>query len=69
MKEIKKLRLRKDIIIPAGTVLECIDGCTRRYVSGNYETLVALGPDMTASVVVGDDALARLREEYLEMYQ
>ena len=43
----KKIISKKDIIIPKGTVFECIDGMTTHYASGNYETLIEVTKDNT----------------------
>lgn len=53
----KKLRLLKDIVIPAGTVFDCCDGNTRRFVSGNYETTIGLSKDSSGSVTYGFEPL------------
>jgi len=51
------MKLGHDLIIPAGTEFECIDGTKREYVEGNYEALIAAGPDHTISVVMEPEAL------------
>jgi len=50
-----KLKLKKDIIIPKGTIFSNIDGLKRDYVSGNYETLIDLSKDNYGSFVIGDE--------------
>jgi len=50
-----KLKLKKDIIIPKGTVFKCIDGLKRDYVNGNYEALIDLSRDNYGSFVIGDE--------------
>jgi len=40
-----KIRTKSDIVIPAGTEFECIDGTKREYLQGNYETVIALDED------------------------
>jgi len=50
-----KIKLKKDIIIPKGTVFENIDGLKRDYVSGNYEALIDLSRDNCGSFVIGDE--------------
>jgi hypothetical protein len=47
--------LQKDIVIPAGTVFECCDGMTRRFVSDNYEAIVGLSKDSSGSLVYSID--------------
>jgi len=51
------MKLGHDLIIPAGTEFECIDGTKREYVEGNYEALIAAGPDHTISVVMEPEVL------------
>ena len=46
-KKIKEIVSKKDIVIPKGTVFECIDGRITRYVNGNYETLLEITKDNT----------------------
>jgi len=59
--------LKKDIIIPAGTKFECVDGMTSQFVEGNYEFDVALGNDMTGRFIVGvEDSDEDWFEEKLE---
>ena len=50
-----KLKLKKDIVIPKGTIFECIDGLEREYCHGNYEALIDLSRDNYGSFVVGDE--------------
>lgn len=52
-----KIRLKKDFIIPKGTVFECIDGNKTEWIEGNYEANIALNNDNTMRIVVNDDAL------------
>jgi hypothetical protein len=51
--------LCEDLVIPAGTEFVCIDGVKRTYCEGNYEALISLSPDLTASLVVPREALVR----------
>ena len=37
--------LLKDVIIPAGTIFECIDGRISTYSNGNYEATLSTGND------------------------
>ena len=53
--------LAHDLVIPAGTEFECIDGWKREYVNDNYETSIAAGPDHTVSIVMQSASL----EEWL----
>ncbi|MCK4329288.1 hypothetical protein KAX02_05545 [candidate division WOR-3 bacterium] len=54
-KKTKKIILKKDIVIPKGTVFECIDGLKREYCNGNYEILINLSRDNYGSFVIGSD--------------
>jgi len=51
-----------DLIIPAGTPFECVDGVKRVFVRGNYEALIAMGPDYTVSVVMDEELLEEEEE-------
>lgn len=48
----KKMVLKKDIIIKAGTVFTKAPSMTKRYGEGHIEGLVAMGEDNTISVDV-----------------
>jgi len=50
-----KIKLKKDIIIPKGTVFKCIDGLEREYCNGCYEALIDLSRDNCGSFVIGDE--------------
>ncbi len=49
----KRVVLKKDIVIPAGTVFECIDGRKSEYVSGNYEASIGLSKDTSGGLIYG----------------
>ena len=49
----KKLFLKKDIIIKAGTIFECVDNSKREYVEGNYSSLVGLTKNTSGEFVYG----------------
>lgn len=53
MSDPKRVVLKKDIVIPSGTVFECIDGRTSKFVSGNYEATVGLSKDTSGGLVYG----------------
>lgn len=53
MKKRARYVLKKDLIIPAGTVFECVDGTTRRFASGNFEAVIGLSRDSSGSLVYG----------------
>jgi len=50
-----KIKLKKDIVIPKGTIFKCIDGLEREYCNGNYEALIDLSRDNYGSFVIGDE--------------
>ena len=53
-----KLILKKDFIIPAGTIFESIPGGMKRtYGCGNYETLISTSKDTVLSINVTRDEL------------
>jgi len=51
----KKVRLKKDIVIPAGTILEAVGGSSVKYGEGNYECTVGLTKDSAGYFVYGLD--------------
>jgi len=53
--KIKKIISKKDIIIPKGTIFECIDGLERKYCAGNYEALIDLSRDNCGNFIIGDE--------------
>lgn len=53
----KKLRLKKDLIIPKGTEFECIDDSTREFIDGNYEATFVITKDSTGYFIVTEDCL------------
>lgn len=54
-----KLILKKDYVIPAGTVFDSIlGGMKRTYGTGNYETLISTSKDTVMSINVTKDELA-----------
>jgi hypothetical protein len=62
----KKLRVKKDIVIKAGTILECIDGRTSKYHSGNYAVSLGLTKDTAGEFIYGWDSLCEGIPEWLE---
>lgn len=48
-----KITLKKDLVIPAGTVFECCDGVTRRFANGNFEATIGLTKNTCGSLVYG----------------
>jgi hypothetical protein len=55
MKIPKRIISKGDIVIPKGTVFECIDGMTVENVSDNYETLIGLTKENTGFFSVSFD--------------
>ena len=55
MKKEKRYILKKDIIIKAGEVFDCIDGRTSEYRSGNIGALVSLSKDTCGELIYGID--------------
>ncbi len=51
----KSYRLKEDIIIPKGTVLECIDGRKTSYVNSMYEATIGLTKDTCGNFIYGID--------------
>jgi hypothetical protein len=63
----KQFKLKKDIVIKAGTIFNCIDGSTHNYAEDNYSVLFDLGKDSCGEVVysgINDDD--KMREEWFE---
>lgn len=52
-----KIKLEKDIIFKAGTELDDISGSTTQYGSDNFEGLLPLNKDNTASLIINLDCL------------
>ena len=48
----KKIVSKKDIVIPAGTVFENIDGSSSQFFNDNYAVYIELDNDTTARVIV-----------------
>ena len=53
--EYKKIISKKDVIIPEGTIFECIDGRNVTYANGNYEALINLSKNNCGSFIIGSD--------------
>lgn len=51
----RRIALKRDLVIPAGTVFECCDGMIRNYAHGNYEAVLGLSKDTSGSIVYGFD--------------
>ena len=50
-----KKRLKKDIIIPKGTIFNCVDDETREYRNGNFSTTFGLTKDSCGELIYGLD--------------
>ena len=50
-----KIKLKRDIVIPAGTEFECYDGCVSEYQNGNYGHGFGLTNDSYGELVYGFD--------------
>jgi len=48
----KKIISKKDIVIPKGTVFECIDESSTQYYFSNYRAYIDINKDNTASFVI-----------------
>ena len=59
-----KLKLRKDIVIPKGTIFENIDGAVTQFVYDNYDTVLALNNDTCARVIVSSE-----NKDYFEVVE
>ena len=47
--------LKKDIVIPAGTIFYCVDGRKSDFVKGNYACLISLNDDTCGELIYGMD--------------
>jgi len=57
-----KLKLKKDMIIPKGTVFDNIDGSTSQFYYDNYEEYIELDKDTSARIIVSSE-----NKEYFEV--
>ena len=60
-KKIKKVMSKKDIVIPKGTVFECIDGSSSQFYYDNYDVNIELDKDTSARIIVSSE-----NKEYFE---
>ncbi len=56
-----KLKLKKDIIIPKGTIFYNCDNITTAFIHDNYDYILALDNDTCARIIVGSE-----NKEYFE---
>jgi len=61
-----KMKLKKDIVIPAGTVFENCDGCSVRYGEENYETIIGLTKDSYGTLVYCMEPMDKKLPEWFE---
>ena len=54
-KKRKVIVSKKDIVIPKGTIFECVGGMDVHYCNGNYEALISLSVDNCGHFVIGDE--------------
>ena len=66
----KKLVLKKDIVIKAGTLFTCADGRKSTYVSGNYATSVGLTNDSCGELMYAmDEKDEKLDDWFMELIE
>ena len=53
----KKVLLKKDFVIPTGTVLNECGGLKVEFSSGNYESIIGTSKDSCASFYVNEDVI------------
>lgn len=51
-----KLKLKKDIVIPAGTIFDNVDNESRKFYNGNFGFLFSLSDNTSGEVVYGFDS-------------
>jgi len=57
-----KLKLKKDIVIPKGTIFEDISGSKSEFIYDQYDYTLALDNDTCARIIVSSE-----NEEYFEV--
>ena len=58
-----RLILKKNIVIPKGTVFENIDGETSHYAYDNYAVIISLDNDTTARIIISSENEEYFKEE------
>jgi hypothetical protein len=53
----RTIKLRKDLVIPAGTIFNCADGTITDWVDGNYQSTIATGKDSVAEIYIEEQAV------------
>ena len=61
-----KMRLKKDIVIPAGTIFEDCNGQTVHYGEENYETTIGLTQDSFGTLVYSMEPMDKKVDEWFE---
>lgn len=61
-----RIRLKKDIVIPAGTILEHVNNLKVEYGRDNYEHIFGLTKDSSGSMIYGLDRADSALEEWFE---
>jgi hypothetical protein len=61
-----KKRLKKDIVIKAGTVFDCIDGRKTQYNNGNYSKLFGLTKNSYGEVIYSMDKDDKNLDEWFD---
>ena len=62
-----KFKLKKDIVIKAGTTFSCVDKERREFCNGNYSCLIGLTPNTCGEFIYGLDCA--FDEEYSEWFE
>jgi len=61
-----KKKSLKDIVIPKGTVFDCVDGSKREYRHGNFATIIGLTDDSYGELIYAIDDRVDGTEEWFE---
>ena len=59
-----KIVLKKDLVIPAGTVFENCDGLNIHFNSGNFEAIRGTGKDGVISIYVDEEVTSDKPEQF-----
>lgn len=65
MKE-KRFRLKRNLVIPKGTIFKCIEGMTTEYLSNMYSHVFGLTEDSSGELIYGIDPLDMELNEWFE---
>lgn len=65
-KKLKQKRLKKDIVIKAGTIFDCIDGRVSKYYNDNYSKLFGLTDDTYGEIIYSLDKDDKVLDEWFE---